>query len=221
MAMSGRALLGRFVLMMAIFAGLLFIPAGRIDLPFFWAYIAVTMTYGAVVGFCIMDPDLRQERIRPKQGQDAMLRRLSMPFSMAHLVIAGLDARLHFSDTIPFGARVAGLITLALSLSLAAWAISANRFFSPVVRIQSERGHRLVTDGPYRFIRHPGYISGLVMVISSGLVLGSWWAMAPMLVPFALILRRTILEDRFLHRELDGYAEYAKRVRYRLVPGIW
>ncbi len=212
----------RFMAFPVSMAVLLFVPAGRIDLPFFWAYVLILLGYLVIVGFFVMDADLRRERLRPGQGEDRLMRPLALPFSMAHLVIAGFDVgRYHFSDTIPTDARIAGLAGLVLVLSLAAWAISANRFFSPVVRIQEDRGHTLVTQGPYRFIRHPGYVAGLGMLVCSGLSLGSWWAMAPLVVPAFLMLRRTILEDRFLRRELPGYADYASRVRYRLLPGIW
>ena len=103
---------------------------------------------------------------------------------------------------------------------LCVWAMAVNRFFSPVVRLQEERGHRLVTDGPYRYIRHPGY-AGILLSACVGVALGSWWSLLPLVVAMGLILRRTALEDRFLRASLEGYASYAEQVRYRLVPGIW
>jgi protein-S-isoprenylcysteine O-methyltransferase Ste14 len=136
------------------------------------------------------------------------------------LVIAGLDVGgFHWSGTVPVVVHIGGLVGVVATLGLAAWAVSVNRFFSPVIRIQEERGHHLVTGGLYRFVRQPGYLAG--MSLFSLLALGSWWALAPMGSVVFLMLRRAIREDRFLRQELDGYADYAQQVRFRLVPGIW
>jgi protein-S-isoprenylcysteine O-methyltransferase Ste14 len=206
----------------AILVAAIFLPAGRLDLPHVWAYVLILLLATLFAGLFMMDPDLRQERLHPGKGEDSRLRIVVLPFFLAHLVIAGLDVgRLHFSDSVPLWARVAGLAGLAGGFAWISWAVRVNRFFSPVVRIQSERGHHLVTNGPYRFVRHPGYLGSLLMCAASALALGSWWAMVPLVVPLSLLVRRTVLEDRFLHRELAGYTEYAARVRYRLVPGIW
>ena len=106
-------------------------------------------------------------------------------------------------------------------MALSVYAMASNRFFSPVVRIQHERGHTLVTSGPYRFVRHPGYVGAILASACGGVALGSWWSLVP-LAPFAaLFLRRTAVEDRMLRADLDGYAGYAERVPYRLVPGRW
>ena len=117
--------------------------------------------------------------------------------------------------------RPLALVGYAAGMALAVCAMAANRFFSPVVRIQHERGHTLVTSGPYRFVRHPGYVGAILASLCGGVALGSWWSLVP-LAPFAaLFLRRTAVEDRMLRADLDGYAGYAERVRYRLVPGLW
>ncbi len=213
----------RFLAFPVVMVAALFGSAGRWDLPFFWGYVGVLLGYVLVAGVFVMDKDLREERLRPGAGgKDRQLRRVAMPFLVAHWVVAGLDVgRFHFSDTIPPSAQIAGLIGLAAALGLATWAVGVNRFFSSVVRIQRERGHHLITAGPYRFVRHPGYVASLCSSFFGSLVLGSWSAMAPAAVMAALILRRTALEDRFLHEELEGYPDYAKRVRSRLLPGIW
>ena len=106
-------------------------------------------------------------------------------------------------------------------LATSIWALSANRFYSPVIRIQRDRGHELVTGGPYGYLRHPGYAGVIVASTCGGIALGSWWCLAP-LVPFVMMfVRRTRLEDGVLRAELEGYAAYARAVRYRLVPGVW
>jgi protein-S-isoprenylcysteine O-methyltransferase Ste14 len=99
--------------------------------------------------------------------------------------------------------------------------MAVNRFFSSVVRIQSDRGHQLVTGGPYGWIRHPGYLAALLQGISSGIALGSWVSMIPVVGMLPLLFVRTVREDRFLRGNLPGYLEYAQRVRYRMLPGIW
>lgn len=101
------------------------------------------------------------------------------------------------------------------------WAMAANRFFSATVRIQEEHGHSVISQGPYRFVRHPGYTGGIIYQIAVPLVLGSWWALIPSLLAVACFILRTALEDHTLQAELDGYQTYAQRVRYRLLPGVW
>ena len=200
----------------------LFCSAGRWDLPLVWAYVAVFVVF-IVTGHFMIDRGLRLERLHPGPGdKDKLSRRLTLPFMVAHWIIAGLDSgRFHWSDTVPLFLQVAGVVGLAVSLWIALWAVLVNPFFSPAVRIQHERGHHLITAGPYQWVRHPGYLAGLFSLLLGALALGSWWAMLPLGVYFLLILRRTALEDRFLQQELEGYRAYVKKVPYRLVPGIW
>jgi protein-S-isoprenylcysteine O-methyltransferase Ste14 len=101
------------------------------------------------------------------------------------------------------------------------WAMYANRFFSSIPRIQSERGHAVITAGPYRVVRHPGYTAALLAALTSGIALGSWASTFIAPIAFVLLVRRTMLEDRMLQSELPGYADYAARVHHRLLPGIW
>ncbi len=150
-----------------------------------------------------------------------MRRRVGILFFL-HLVVALLDVgRFHWSGTLPRVLQVAAVIVFAASIAWVIWATAVNRFFSPVVRIQTERGHHLITTGPYRYMRHPGYIGMILGLPASALALGSWWSLVPALAYSLVILRRTALEDRFLTEQLDGYKSYAENVRYRLLPGIW
>lgn len=200
----------------------LFLSAGRLDIPFFWACLAVTGVGGIVV-VSQMDPELRNERVRPGPGGiDRHLRAAILPFFIGHLVVAGLDVgRYEWGGRLPVAVQVVALMEIIVSIAFSAWAVRTNRFFSPVVRIQEERGHHVVTSGPYRWIRHPGYAAVLYWLIAGGPALGSWYSMIPLVPALGLILRRAVIEDRFLHEHLDGYADYAGRVRYRLVPGLW
>jgi protein-S-isoprenylcysteine O-methyltransferase Ste14 len=109
----------------------------------------------------------------------------------------------------------------ALALILGIWAMLVNSFFDSHVRIQTERGHHVVTTGPYAIVRHPGYVSGIMLILSLPLMLESWWALIPACVGAASFVVRTALEDLTLQAELDGYAEFTQQTRYRLLPGIW
>jgi protein-S-isoprenylcysteine O-methyltransferase Ste14 len=170
-----------------------------------------------------MDAGLRAERLRPGGvGIDRGFRPVLAGCLLVHLVVAALDGgRFHWSPEMPVVARGLGLVVYASGVMLSLRAIAANRFFSPVVRLQSERGHRTVTEGPYRFVRHPGYAGMLVALLAECVVLGSLWALVPVIVGVGVLARRTALEDGFLRANLSGYAEYAAVVRYRWVPCVW
>ena len=215
------------LILMVLLAGtllglVLFATAGRWDLPFFWAYILLlqAMFVGSGIYFVKTSPGMVQERLRPGPGgKDSVTRPVGTLLMVAHMGIAGLDVgRFHWSPDFPVTLQVVALAAVAASLGGAMWAMSANPFFSSAVRIQHDRGHRVITTGPYRIVRHPGYTGTMLWFLASPLALGSWWAVLPA-VP--LFVRRTALEDKLLREELEGYAEYAQKVRYRLVPGVW
>ncbi len=214
--------LALWVAEVAAYTAILFGVAGRWDLPLLWAYLAIGAAGGLALILTI-DPDLAKERLRPGPGGIDRWRRI--PFGvlfLTHLVVGLLDAgRFHWSDTVPLGLRVAGLAAYAAALAWLVWAVAVNRFFSAVVRIQAERGHRLITAGPYRYVRHPGYLGMTLLLSASALALGSWWALVPAVVNAVLIFRRLVIEERYLRDHLDGYTAYTGRVPYRLVPGVW
>lgn len=200
----------------------LFVPAGRLDLPYLWGYVAVCSVLTVFV-ILAMDPDLARERKHPGPGGlDPSLRIAASPLWIGSLILGAADVgRFHWSDTVPSTVRGPAFIVFAFSMTLPVWAIAVNRFFSPVVRIQSERGHHLIRKGPYAFIRHPGYAGMLFGSIAGALAIGSWLGLIPILVFAGFIFRRLMLEDRFLKENLEGYLEYSREVRWRLVPGLW
>jgi len=208
--------------MALVMATALFVSAGRLDMPFAWLYVALHALSMLAVHF-VAAPDLRQEGLRAiAAGRDRLSCLLIPPLSIAYWIIAGLDTgRFHWSDSVPLSVRVVALVVYAVSSGLGIWAVYTNRFFSSSVRIQHERGHHVVTSGPYQYVRHPGYLAGLLRVLCGCLALGSWVALLAYGGYLFAFLRRTRLEDRFLHEELAGYAEYAAKVRYRLLPGVW
>jgi protein-S-isoprenylcysteine O-methyltransferase Ste14 len=207
----------------SILAGLFFVCAGRWDLPWFWALLSIH-TFGMAVSIWVMDPTLKSERlaIGRRGGRDRSLRALIMPFVLLHLVVAALDVgRYGWSRNVSLPIHVAGLLGYCLGLGLAVWAMAVNRFFAPVVRLQTERGHHVISAGPYRFIRHPGYLGFLMALVAGAFMLGSYWSLLPVLGALLVVLRRTWMEDHFLHDSLAGYVEYAKVVRWRLAPAVW
>jgi protein-S-isoprenylcysteine O-methyltransferase Ste14 len=196
-----------FVVLNAV---ILFAAAGTVQILGFWVYVAIFAAV-MVASFAFLDPGLLRERMRPGGQRPPLALRLFTLVLLLHWIVAGLDrGRFHWSDDVAAG------------YGLALWAMLVNRFFSSVVRIQSDRGQYVITTGPYRWIRHPGYLAGVVIMVASGIALGSWLATAILIVlslPF--LLHRAITEDRVLQAELPGYRDYAARVRWRVLPGIW
>jgi protein-S-isoprenylcysteine O-methyltransferase Ste14 len=137
------------------------------------------------------------------------------------LIVAGLDTRNGWSPSLALIFQFAALTAAAGGNLISIWATSVNKFYSRFVRIQKERGHFAISDGPYRFIRHPGYLGQVIFSLASGLALGSLWALIPGGLFAVLLVLRTALEDRTLQEELQGYKAYTRRVRYRLIPYIW
>ncbi len=193
-----------------------------------WAY-AVIFILGFVVSRALAGrrhPGLIAERARFAQHENVKPwdRRL-VPLVVLGLIltplVAGLDAR--FGWSAPFGrpAKILSLVAILAGYVWGSYALLENRFFSGVVRIQTERGHHVVSSGPYRWMRHPGYAGTLLTSLATPVLLDSRWAFLPAVLLTAVLVVRTALEDRVLHDELAGYREYAKRVRYRLLPGVW
>jgi protein-S-isoprenylcysteine O-methyltransferase Ste14 len=140
---------------------------------------------------------------------------------LARYILAGLDQRYGWTGGFPLGAQITALILCLFGYGLVVWATASNAFFSQIVRIQTERGHTVVTGGPYQYVRHPAYIGAIVFELAAPILLASWWAGITSLLAVILLVLRTALEDRALQTELAGYADYARKVRQRLLPGIW
>lgn len=205
----------------AFLATIVFVSAGTLHLPFVWASLGIYFGFAMWIVTHI-DPELRKERVKPGPGgKDRFIRHILTPFIIAYWVVAGLDVGRYRWSVMPLALQIVGFVGFTAGYVWFAWAMQVNRFFSPVVRIQSERGHHLVREGPYAIMRHPGYAGAMVTSIFGPFALGSWWAIVPAAVFIVVFLRRTLIEDAFLHKELPGYAEYAQKVRYRWLPGVW
>ena len=171
-------------------------------------------------------PDLLAERARFLQHEDAkswdkiLSPLVGLGGGLIPLVV-GLDARFGWSPTFSLPVKILALAVILAGYVLASYALMENRFFSGMVRIQTERGHRVVSSGPYSWMRHPGYSGALLTYLATPLFLDSAWAYVPVLFMTVVLVIRTNLEDTTLQAELEGYRDYAQRTRYRLLPGIW
>jgi len=206
-----------------ILAAILFISSGRLDWVWAWAYLGVGVGILAI-NVLVMSPELIAERGEIKEnvkGWDRVLSTLISVLTLGGLIVAGLDERFGWSPHLTLAIQLGGLIFWALAQGLFSWAMASNVFFSGLVRIQKERGHTVATGGPYRYVRHPGYVGYMISLLATSLLLGSLWALIPGGLGALLLIVRTALEDKTLLEELDGYKDYAARVRYRLLPGIW
>lgn len=205
---------------------LVMLLAGRLSYWQGWVFGGVNTVFLFVVAVLFAgEPDILRERMKRGTGTkrwDRVIMAFFGPMNIAIIVVAALDAgRFHWSETLPIYLYPPAYLLYALLGSLHIWSLKANRFYVSTVRIMPERNHVAVDSGPYRYIRHPGYAGLIVMVHCIALVLGSTRALVFSGVVAGLLIVRTALEDAALRRELPGYAAYARRVRYRLVPGVW
>lgn len=205
---------------------LIFLPAGSLAWRPGWVFLAVLVAGFGLSALVLarVNPVIYRARSRIQAGTlawDKTLLALLLPAMTAVLPVAALDAGRWQEATLPTWAILLGYVGVLAGIALAAWAQAVNPFFEPGVRIQSERHQRVIDSGPYRYVRHPGYVAALWLFFGMGLALGSLWALVPAALAAGLLVLRTVWEDRLLQGELDGYAEYARRVRWKLVPGVW
>ncbi len=204
----------------------LFIPAGRWDWAWGWALVGIYALWSGANALILIprSPELLAERATLKEGMktwDTVILSIIGLTTIAKHILAGLDVRFGWTSPMLFALQITALVIAVLGYALGTWAMAVNAFFSLVVRIQEERGHAVVTGGPYRYVRHPGYAGTMAFELVTPIMLGSLWALIPGVLAALLALIRTALEDRTLHEELPGYAEYAQQTRYRLLPGVW
>jgi protein-S-isoprenylcysteine O-methyltransferase Ste14 len=204
----------------------LFIPAGRLDWVMGWALVAIYAAWVTAQALILIPkcPELlaeRAERRKDLKRWDATLLGIIGLATLAKHIVAGLDYRFGWTPPIPLGVQLGAALLAVAALALVTWAMVANAFFSMTYRLQEDRGHAVATKGPYRYVRHPGYVGTVAFELATPFMLGSFWALVPAALVVVVTITRTALEDRSLHRELGGYAEYSSRVRFRLVPGVW
>jgi len=210
----------------AVFGLLLFWPAGRLDWGAGWLYLAV-LTINMAINYVSLrrwNPELIEHRMRLGKGTetwDKIWMGLFAPAFASVYVVAGLDAGRFGWSAMSVWLWPVGLALFLTGTVLLTWSMVVNPFFEKTVRIQTERGHQVIDTGPYRFVRHPGYVGVFGWLLSAPLLLGSWGAFFPSILAIAALVVRTALEDRTLRNGLTGYTEYTARVRFRLIPKVW
>jgi protein-S-isoprenylcysteine O-methyltransferase Ste14 len=210
-----------------VMAALLFVPAGTLHWPAAWVFLGSIGLLGLGCGVWLLktDPALMAERMRSpvQDGQPAADKIFVWVFGPAMLIwfiVMGLDARFQGSDA-PLALQALGFALLLLALALIMWVMRTNSFAAPVVKVQTERQHRVVTAGPYAYVRHPMYSGAVAFFAGVSLLLGSWWGLAMVPLLATLFAVRTINEERVLVSGLPGYSDYLIKVRFRLLPGVW
>jgi protein-S-isoprenylcysteine O-methyltransferase Ste14 len=205
---------------------LMFLPAGTLYWERGWRFVILflALTAAAMVYVWRVNPELFAVRRRFQEGSkrwDVIVATLTIVSMAAILPVAGLDdARFHWSEA-PESVVWFGSLLFAVAYGWIAWAQAVNRHFELTVRIQTDRGHKVIDTGPYAIMRHPGYVGATGFVVGTALALGSYWALLPAALTTALLIGRTLGEEATLAGELSGYSEYMQRVRYRWVPGVW
>lgn len=194
-----------------------------------WAYLAVSYIPSILSQILVAKkhPDLIKERLSYASKPDTkpwdriLSPLVALWLPLAYFLVAGLDKRFGWSDALPIWTNVIAWVISILGFGLAYWALIENRFFSAVVRIQTDRGHSVVETGPYRYIRHPGYSGSLLVALMFPLILGTLWAYIPIVLFSVVVIIRTAKEDKTLKDELPGYLDYTQKTRFKLIPGIF
>jgi protein-S-isoprenylcysteine O-methyltransferase Ste14 len=223
-----KRLIIRNVIWIAFMAALLFVPAGTLRWPQAWIYLAELAVSGLVVGLWLAryDPALLEARLgapvqRGQKVWDKVFMASVFVLWPAWMILMAFDAVRFGWSHVPIWVQVLGAIMIASCMYVAYLTFRENSFAAPVVRVQTERAHRVVSTGPYAYVRHPMYAGALLFIFGTPLLLGSWWGLAAALVIVGIIAGRAVMEERMLMDELDGYREYGERVRYRLFPRVW
>jgi protein-S-isoprenylcysteine O-methyltransferase Ste14 len=219
----------RFLFTTILMLGVLFLSAGTIRWWEAWVYVGMTLViliWSRALLFQ-KNPDLAFERAQAVGKEDVKgWDRILMPITAVYgpvisWVVAGLDHRFGWTPDLPDWIQIIALGLIIFGSAIGTWAMIVNRFFSSHVRIQTDRGHSVIDEGPYRFVRHPGYAGGLISWIGGPIYFSSYWAVIPTILVMIASVVRTAREDQTLQAELPGYAEYADEVKYRLIPGLW
>jgi len=205
---------------------LIFVPAGTLNWPEAWLVLLLYFAgvTGALIWMKKKAPGLLKERMSPKKDAKSWDKRIITVYTLllvALLIVPGLDAVRFGWSEVPLIVKVLGFVGYLPAGRFAFWAMKENAYLSNVVRIQKDRGHTVCTTGPYRYVRHPMYAGVMLIMLCLPLSLGSFYAFIPAFMIVVLFILRTSLEDKTLQEELPGYKEYAQKVRYRLLPGVW
>ena len=228
---AGQAVVKQIVLstvMMGVMMAVFFASSGRRDIPRAWLFFGAAFVYfvASTLALYRFNPELLIARLTlrregSKTWDEILMRAANLMGMLLIPAVAGLDLGRYGWSSLDIIYAVPGFVLFILGAVLITWAMIVNRYFESTVRIQEDRDHEVVSTGPYRFVRHPGYLSGILWMSSVPLILGSLYTLLPVMIYGVMMILRTHLEDRTLRDELPGYAEYAERVRFRLIPWVW
>lgn len=222
----GIKLVLKSISILLFFLAITFIIAGRIDYWEGWIFNGLNFFFIFITYIVLMDrKDMIKERLKPGKGMkkwDRIYYAISTPMFFIMFIVSILDAgRFYWIPSIPFIVILLGIILYIIGQIIVIWAKKANKFFSSVVRIQTDRKQTVCSSGPYKFVRHPGYLGGIIFTIGTPLLLGSFWGLIPAIIILLPVLIRTYLEDKTLQKELIGYIDYTMQVKYRIIPFVW
>jgi protein-S-isoprenylcysteine O-methyltransferase Ste14 len=223
---DGRRGVIRELLRPVFLLSILLVSAGTFAWINAWIFCGMFLSFQiAYLGTMLrVNPQLLNYRSKMQQGTqgfDKIFFIVYIPLMLTAAIVSGFDAVRYQWATMTPGVSLLGGFVYFMMYALVLWAMLSNIHFEATVRIQNDRDHHVCSSGPYRFVRHPGYVGMLFGGISMPLMLGSWWGLVPAGICGILAIVRTALEDRFLQRELAGYQEYARHTRYRLIPLVW
>jgi protein-S-isoprenylcysteine O-methyltransferase Ste14 len=223
---KNKDIIRRLIQVFSIFVlqgAILFVAAGTLSWK--WAWYVLLLGFALLIfNWIVMPAEVIEERGRKKENVKKWDKILSSIISIPTLlmyVFSGLDRRFHWTGDIPVFINIAGLAFIFLGSLLFTWSMVSNKFFSTLVRLQIDRQHTVVTEGPYKFIRHPGYLGYIIFTVATPIALGAYWGLVFSAIIGILLFVRTTLEDATLKKELPGYAEYTENVKYKLVPFLW
>ncbi len=223
-----KLLVAEFIAVIGLMALVLFVPAGTIAWPAGWVYITLFGGGFIVVSLWLLkaNPDLLRERMgRLVRSDQKPWDKIWMPafqvLTFAWVILIALDAARYHWSQVPSWLQFVGVILLLGAYSLFFLTFRENTYLSTVVRIQKERGHKVIDTGPYRYVRHPMYVGMILFFIGTPLLLGSWYGLIGGLTLIVILARRAVLEERMLRNELPGYEAYMQKVKFRFVPRLW
>ncbi len=212
------------VLIIFLFQGiLLFISARTFNWSWAWIFLLLGLAL-MIINFIVLPTDLIEERGSKKRNVkawDKTINIINIVPTVLMYTISGFDFRFGWTGNINSDINVAGITFFIIGSYFFTWSMTSNHYFSTLVRLQNERGHKVSTQGPYKFIRHPGYVGYIIMAIATPIALGSLYGLIPSGITAVLFVLRTLMEDNTLKKELSGYIEYSESVKYRLIPFLW